>query len=390
MKILYFAPVATKNDPSLCPFITQRIIELKKNNIEVEVLQYGRISFFSDLKRNHFFPIYLVKVIYFFLFSKIWNNTKKINNLNITKFVYYDKLFFISYKSFSKWFKKNKFGLIHCHFLWFADKLPIIKQYTNIPYVITVHGSDLHEINTSNKNKVAKILNILNNSNKNIFISNYLLSYAKKLGYSLTNYTIIYNGINHNLFKINKIKHTDWPVLGFVGHPIFIKRVDILPYVLKNVHKVYPKAKLLMVGSSEESIIYYVNKLIQELNLNNFVEIIPSVPPYEVAKYMNQMDVLLFPSRSEGFGCVAIEAQACGIGVIGSKIGGIPEAIGSNGICVEDTDNFTRDFSNAVIKWLKKKHNSEEIANSVKDYTWENCVNQEINTYLEILNINNS
>ncbi len=48
------------------------------------------------------------------------------------------------------------------------------------------------------------------------------------------------------------------------------------------------------------------------------------------------MNVIILPSRNEGFGAVVIEAQACGTCVVGSNNGGIPEAIGSEDYVVKE------------------------------------------------------
>jgi len=47
--------------------------------------------------------------------------------------------------------------------------------------------------------------------------------------------------------------------------------------------------------------------------------LIGRVSQVDVAKYMNAMDVMVLPSRNEGFGAVVIEAQACGTCVVGSS-----------------------------------------------------------------------
>lgn len=53
-----------------------------------------------------------------------------------------------------------------------------------------------------------------------------------------------------------------------------------------------------------------------------------------------QTRLLLVPSvREEGFGMVAVEAQSCGIPIIASERGGIPESVGSGGLLVKDYRN---------------------------------------------------
>lgn len=68
---------------------------------------------------------------------------------------------------------------------------------------------------------------------------------------------------------------------------------------------------------------------------------IPTVPHVKVPEYINAMDVLVLPSLTtsrwkEQFGHVLIEAMACGIPVIGSDSGAIPEVIGEAGLIVPE------------------------------------------------------
>jgi D-inositol-3-phosphate glycosyltransferase len=56
----------------------------------------------------------------------------------------------------------------------------------------------------------------------------------------------------------------------------------------------------------------------------------------QLAETLRQASALLIPSHSETFGLVALEAAASGIPVIASRVGGLPEAVGGNGILLDD------------------------------------------------------
>lgn len=383
-KILFFAPAATKENPAMCPFVTQRIFELQKNGYEVIVLQHGMLFFLNSLKVYRKGALQVIEYIYRFL--QIFFRKKNVFISDYGQFIYYNSLTFISSKSFYRWYRRNNFQFINAHFIWCAEKLPKLKQMYNIPYTVTIHGSDIHEVTLYDKEKIDFTLNVLSNANKCIFISKYLLQHAKSIGFRGDNSVVIYNGYNKELFYLNTNQNRNKTfIIGFVGHPIFIKRADILPIVLKIVKEKIPNVKLLMVGVNNTDFVSYIKLQACELGLKDDIEMIPPIPPEQVGEYMRKMDVLLFPSRNEGFGCVAIEAQACGVGVIASSNGGIPEAIFNDSICVPETENFIHDFAYAIIRYLKTEHNAKDISESVKDYTWENCVKKEIEIFQRII-----
>jgi len=56
----------------------------------------------------------------------------------------------------------------------------------------------------------------------------------------------------------------------------------------------------------------------------------------QLAETLRRASALLIPSHSETFGLVALEAAASGIPVIASRVGGLPEAVGDNGILLDD------------------------------------------------------
>ncbi len=70
------------------------------------------------------------------------------------------------------------------------------------------------------------------------------------------------------------------------------------------------------------------------------VRLLPPRPPHELAQVYRAADLLLMPSRSESFGLVALEAQACGTPVLATRTGGLSYAVGdgTTGILVDGHD----------------------------------------------------
>lgn len=112
-----------------------------------------------------------------------------------------------------------------------------------------------------------------------------------------------------------------------------------------------------------------------DLNINKFVKFLGfSNNPY---KYIEQSDLLLITSYSEGFPNVVLEANACGKFVLGFNCpGGISEIITSsvNGRLIKDGD--IRRFASSIEEFTKIKIEPIEIINTTEKFNLDIIINQ--------------
>ena len=118
--------------------------------------------------------------------------------------------------------------------------------------------------------------------------------------------------------------------LGVVSRLEHIKGMDLVIPAFAEVRKGFPDVRLLVVGDG--SLRGSMEQQAQELGCADAVTWAGRQPQEALPQYYSEMDIVLMPSRSEGFGLTAIEAMACGCVVVASDVGGLPEVV-SDGVC---------------------------------------------------------
>lgn len=136
------------------------------------------------------------------------------------------------------------------------------------------------------------------------------------------------------------------------------------------------KFKLLIVGEGPDY--QKLTEIVFEKQLEDVVEFVGSTTSVE--KYYKESDILLLPSRAEGFGLVVIEGMAYGLPVVSYTTEGPSEIVvnGKEGFLVEDFDEF--EFYKKIHILLNdlqlRKDMSESAYLESKRYTLRNVVSE--------------
>lgn len=101
-----------------------------------------------------------------------------------------------------------------------------------------------------------------------------------------------------------------------------VKRVSDVVRIFDIVRRTIA-AKLLLVGEGPERL--FVRELVKELRLSDHVHFLGEQDYIE--SVLACSDLLILPSEQESFGLVALEAASCGVPVVGSRVGGLPEVV---------------------------------------------------------------
>jgi glycosyltransferase involved in cell wall biosynthesis len=143
--------------------------------------------------------------------------------------------------------------------------------------------------------------------------------------------------------------------IGFVGRFVEEKGVRDLLHAANILNFPF---QLLFVGRGPARKGW--KELAGQLSIGDKIAWIDTVSHGEIERYLNCLDVLVLPSHStkywkEQFGRVLIEAMACGVPVIGSDSGEIPNVIGDAGLIFHEGD------SDDLCRQLQRIHDDRQL-----------------------------
>lgn len=248
-----------------------------------------------------------------------------------------------------KYIKQNKIDIVHCHGLRANANTLIAATLANVTYL-------------SSKNKIVKVSHIhtpfddwpisplkkfiYKNSygiatslltHTEIALTNHIKQLKQKWGVPIDKLEVIPNGFDQEIFdpkKYNKSLHKEemsqkygFPenkfIFGNTSRLSVNKGTDLLLKAFAKLLNEDGKSTgqnthLLLAGKGEE--IEMVNNQIEDLNLQDHVTLTGTFPDEDRVKLYNSLDAFVFPSHSEGFGLVLIEAMAMNIPTVAADL----------------------------------------------------------------------
>lgn len=192
--------------------------------------------------------------------------------------------------------------------------------------------------------------------------------YSESYTVKKRNHFTIYNSLPKTLSISKKAKDfLNRPiVIGVVSRLESIKGMDLVIPAFRKILYNNPDTKLIIVGDG--SLKEKMYKQATELQCENKIIWAGRQPQNELAKWYNKMDIVVIPSRSEGFGLTAIEAMAYGCVVVAAKIGGLPEVVHNNIVGLLHDPESVEDIAKKVLSLIEDREKLSILSDNCYEY----------------------
>lgn len=265
-----------------------------------------------------------------------------------------------------------------------------LQPHRRLPVITTLHGTDITLVGADRSYLPITRYGIVQSDGVTA-ISNYLKRATAEI-FEFDNIAVIPNFIcatdyqRHAVPDLRaRLSPNNEPLLVHVSNFRPVKRpvdcVEIFARVLKRT-----RARLVMVGDgSERSLAEHRARCLGIYEHCSFVG-----KQAKIVDYLSAADVLLLPSEQESFGLAALEAMACEVPVVASRVGGVPEVVtdGETGYLSEvgDVDKMGEDAARlALDEELRREMGRRARESAISRYSTDLVIPQYIKFYERVL-----
>lgn len=183
----------------------------------------------------------------------------------------------------------------------------------------------------------------------------------------------IYNALPaHIAIRRGKKSASELITIGVVSRIEEIKGMDLVIPAFKAIAQDFKNANLLVVG--EGALLNSMIREAEESGHNDRIIFYGRVPKDELENYYDRIDILLVPSRSEGFGLTALEGMARGCVPLVSGIGGLTEVVTPDCGVIHiagNLEDLKRKLTDLLAHPSELSHKSEAAIRRAEEFSFE-------------------
>ncbi|MDH7507849.1 MAG: glycosyltransferase family 4 protein [Methanomassiliicoccales archaeon] len=332
-------------------------------------------------------------------------------------FIYNSQFQFNLMRKFRMLQKEGKFDILHANHAQMPDLL--LKFFkVGIPSVTTVHttlrsqmmGTSSSHLSLKEMERSEKMTALfspallaaermyIGRCENLIFVSNYIQKLFEVSFGKPKRFEVIHNGIDTDLFRPRDERecYSYFPMLEgheniilFIGRMLALKGLDVL---IDSFAKIIQEIDAHLVLAGAGSFEPWRKRLIRNNIPGSKYTFLGKVPHYKIPFLYPLASVFTLPSYSESFPLTILEAMSCGVPVVATNVGGLPEMIedGVNGFLVEPGDPAT--LAQKIFQVIHSREKASELARkgryrAVIEFSAKRMANETAEMYKRVIGV---
>eukprot|EP00033_Pygsuia_biforma_P001904 GCRY01002125.1.p1 GENE.GCRY01002125.1~~GCRY01002125.1.p1 ORF type:complete len:456 (+),score=92.97 GCRY01002125.1:135-1502(+) len=236
--------------------------------------------------------------------------------------------FWIAFDIFRKILIREKITIVHGHqcFSCMTEECLFYAKTMGYHTVFTDHSLvGFNDMASIHINKIVKfvlsdidhIICVSHTSKENLSLRGHLNPYMV---------SVIPNAVDCNMFTPNPARrdHNNITIV-VLARLTYRKGIDLLVDVIPQICRLFPKVNFVVGGDGPKRLM--LEEMVEKFRLYDRVELLGAVPHKDVREVMTRGHIFLNTSLTEAFCIAIVEAASCGLFVVSTRVGGIPEVL---------------------------------------------------------------
>jgi len=210
---------------------------------------------------------------------------------------------------------------------------------------------------------------------------------ARDFGRPVEQVDVVYNGIDTATFRpLAGVKREPLRIMATASADAPLKGLRYLLLAFAELRRQHAGLELLLVSKPKPG--GKTEKLIDELGLRPAITFVSEISTDDLVAYYARATVAVVPSLYEGFGLPAGEAMACGVPVVSTDAGALPEIVGDAGLLVPAASASA--LAQAIDALLRDPSRRAALGDAarrrvVDTFSWDVCARDMIAYYRQVL-----
>ena len=210
---------------------------------------------------------------------------------------------------------------------------------------------------------------------------------AADFGIQPSGIDIVYNGIDTDEFMpLPDIERQPLRLMATASADAPLKGLRYLLRAYAKLLEQYPGLELLIVSKPKPG--GKTERLVKYLGIENKVQFVSGISTAQMVRYYAEASIAIVPSVYEGFGLPAGEAMACGVPVISTDGGALPEVVGDAGVIVpvKSVDALVQAIDELLVNPEKRDElGARGRERILQKFCWDVCAHQMAKYYEQVL-----